>query len=55
MFDTVVLTRGQVWLSPEIRELVGLDAADEKAGFAVLLEEAMQPDEKEEVAPLRCA
>lgn len=47
MLDTVVLTRGQVWLSPEIREVVGLDEADDQVGFAVFLEEASQENEKD--------
>ena len=56
MLDTVVLTRGQVWLSPEIREVVGLDESDDQVGFAVFLEEASQPAEKQKVESLsRCA
>lgn len=57
MLETVVLTRGQVWLSPEIREVVGLDQEDAQMGFAVLLDEALQViEEKADVVQIaRCA
>jgi hypothetical protein len=57
MLETVVLTRGQVWLSPEIREMVGLDQEDDQMGFAVLLDEALQViEERESAAQIaRCA
>lgn len=45
MLDSVVLTRGQVWMSPEIRTVVGLDQDDDQLGFAVFLEETLQGDE----------
>lgn len=56
MLESVVLTRGQVWLSPEVREMVGLHEADDQVGFAVLLEESSQQIEEKEVLPLsQCA
>ena len=42
MLDSVILTRGEVWVSPEIRELVGLDKDDAEVGFALLLSEALE-------------
>ncbi len=49
MLDSVILTRGQVWISPQIRELVGLEVEDDQIGFAVFLDEASQVlKEKEE-------
>jgi hypothetical protein len=57
MLDSVILTRGQVWMSPEIRELVGLEADDDEMGFAIFLDEASQVlEEKEESLQIaRCA
>jgi hypothetical protein len=45
MLDSVVLTRGQVWMSPEIRTLVGVDQDEDHVGFAVFLEETLQEPE----------
>jgi hypothetical protein len=45
MLDSVVLTRGQVWMSPEIRTLVGVDQDEDHVGFAVFLEETLQETE----------
>lgn len=45
MLDSVVLTRGQVWMSPEIRKVVGVDLEDDQVGFAVFLEEIAQQNE----------
>lgn len=42
MLDSVVLTRGQVWMSPEIRQLVGVDQDEDQVGFAVFLDETLQ-------------
>ncbi|HNY39850.1 MAG TPA: hypothetical protein PKJ41_05630 [Bryobacteraceae bacterium] len=57
MLETVILTRGQVWLSPEIREKVGLDLEEDQVSFAVSLDEASQVLEKtESFEPVaRCA
>ncbi len=57
MLDTVILTRGQVWMSPEIREMTGLEADDDQIDFAVFLDEASQVlEEKEESFQVaRCA
>jgi hypothetical protein len=46
MLDSVVLTRGQVWMSPEIRQLVGVDQDEDQVGFAVFLDETLQDTEK---------
>ncbi len=65
MLDSVILTRGEVWVSPELRELVGLDKEDAHVGFSLLLSEALESrtdrpgyllDPKEEMAgAARCA
>jgi len=47
MLENVVLTRGQVWMTPEIREVVGFDRNDEQMGFSLLLEEALQATEND--------
>jgi hypothetical protein len=45
MLDSVVLTRGEVWMSPEIRTLVGVDPDEDQVGFAVFLDEILQDAE----------
>ena len=65
MLDSVILTRGEVWVSPELREMVGLDKEDAQVGFALLLSEALESkpghsghllDREEEMAEVaRCA
>ncbi len=57
MLDTVVLTRGQVWMSPEIRESVGMDQDDDEVSFEIFFDEARQVlEEKEGLAQIaRCA
>lgn len=42
MLDSVVLTRGEVWMSPEVRKLVGVDVEDDQVGFAIMLDEAVE-------------
>ena len=57
MLEAVVLTRGQAWISPEIREMVGIEVDDDHTDFAIFLDEASQVLEEEQPTAqvARCA
>jgi len=57
MLEAVVISRGQIWVSNEVRESLGFEPDENLASFAICLNEAIeQPEEQREMSQVaRCA